>query len=69
MRYRTKIYTQIAALIVAGMILAGMTPCIAAAQATAAAYEKVLADLDISQHFSEPNTVLSHVRLKFWQVR
>ena len=35
----------------------------------AAIAQEVLADLDISQHFSEPNTLLSHVRLKFWQVR
>jgi len=31
--------------------------------------EEVLADLDISQHLSEPNTSLSHVKLKFWQLR
>ena len=31
--------------------------------------EEVLADLDISQHLSEPNTSLSRVKLKFWQLR
>src|SRR6266566_5659026 len=30
--------------------------------------QEVLADLDISQHLSEPNAGPSHVKLKFWQV-
>jgi len=34
----------------------------------AAIAQEVLADLDISQHLSEPNAGLSHVKLKFWQV-
>ena len=34
----------------------------------AAIAQEVLADLDISQHFSEPNAGPSHVKLKFWQV-
>src|SRR5438132_13304350 len=34
----------------------------------AAIAQEVLADLDISQHLSEPNAGPSHVKLKFWQV-
>ncbi|PYX07027.1 MAG: hypothetical protein DMG88_16235 [Acidobacteria bacterium] len=55
MRYRTKIYTQIAALIVAGMILAGMTPCIAAAQATASLEEQLQAQYSLVKMGGDSN--------------
>ena len=55
MRYRTKIYTQIAALIVAGMILAGMTPCIAAAQAMASLEEQLQAQYSLVKMGGDSN--------------